>query len=519
MSQGPESQRYQRGEVIASKYELIRRLDEGGMGTVWVARNVDLDAHVALKLIKSDNPSPEMNQRFLNEARMVARLGHPAIVRVYDFGKSQQGDPYIVMELLDGECLADALHHGGGRFGGAQAVQTMLPIIDALAVAHERGVVHRDLKPENIYLAKVGTSRTQPKVLDFGIARTDGQVDQRLTQTGTLLGSPGYMCPEQARGETELDRRVDIWGVAVMLYELVTGRAPFDGENYNAILRSIIEDTPEPITSFASGDPELWSIIEKGLAKNPDERWRDMRTMGTALARWIYNQGIFEDVTHASLESTWLLAKHVDLEAHADPQAPSSFPPVALRRSSAPPSSRSSLVETQDAPLVPRVSTGGHGALAVTSNRSAAPRTLKLVAALAVAATVAVAVGMAAYSSSGGDSPSSAPASGGGLNPSSLETLTPNPPKSSPAPPEPAKRDTESDAGKRTELDVVDPMAEDSKKLEGPVDGDAARTAKPSTPPREKTSVPKKPVTRKKPAPKRQKRAQPAGQRFRPSGL
>jgi serine/threonine-protein kinase len=166
------SRYYAPGEVIAGKYELVRQLGQGGMGSVWFAKNLDLESEVALKLIRAEVEAEEADERLVKEARAAARLGHRAIVRVFDFGRTSQGDPFIVMELLSGETLAEAIA-ARGRIGAVKAVQTLLPIADALAAAHERGIVHRDLKPENIFLSRE-TRKTQPKIVDFGIAKVDG---------------------------------------------------------------------------------------------------------------------------------------------------------------------------------------------------------------------------------------------------------------------------------------------------------------------------------------------------------
>jgi eukaryotic-like serine/threonine-protein kinase len=304
-SEVPFSRAYAEGELIAAKYRLEGLLGEGGMGMVWVARNEALDARVALKLIRHDLHHPEAADRLLKEARAAARLEHRGIVRVFDFGQTELGDPFIVMELLDGRSLGDVLERHA-RLSAVRAVQTMLPVIDALAFAHRRGIVHRDLKPDNIFLARQ-TKRTQPKVVDFGIAKVEhGDLHRGLTRNGTVLGSPGYMSPEQARGAADVDHRADVWAVCVVLYETVTGQSPFEGDNYNAMMRSIIEDTPQPITVFAAGDEELWAILERGLAKDRSVRWPTMRDLGKALAEWLLRRGVDRDVTGESLEQLWL---------------------------------------------------------------------------------------------------------------------------------------------------------------------------------------------------------------------
>jgi serine/threonine protein kinase len=290
------SRYYAPGEVIGGKYELIRPLGEGGMGSVWLASNQALDSHVALKLLKADLDAADAGERLLQEARAAARIGHRAIVRVFDFGHTEQGDPFIVMELLEGECLADVLA-SRGRLTPVKSVQILLPVVDALSAAHARGIVHRDLKPENIFLVRE-QRRTQPKVVDFGIAKVEQQPGstRTLTRQGTVLGSPGYMSPEQARGLAEVDQRTDVWSVCVVLYECITGRPAFDGENYNALMRAIIEDKIVPSVDLAAGDASLWNVLERGLRKEPGERWPSMRELGGALAQWLVSHGVDQDV-------------------------------------------------------------------------------------------------------------------------------------------------------------------------------------------------------------------------------
>src|SRR6187455_1321689 len=200
----PSDGRYQPGDLIHDKYQLVRPLGQGGMGTVWVAQNTVLQVSVAVKLIAlgDQHDADETAERLLREARAAARLDHPAIVRVFDFGRTDHGDPFIVMELLHGESLADILARDS-RMPGVQAVRAMLPIADALASAHDKGVVHRDVKPENVILSTTEDGRTQPKLLDFGIASLQEKStritqEKRLTREGSVVGTPAYMSPEQA---------------------------------------------------------------------------------------------------------------------------------------------------------------------------------------------------------------------------------------------------------------------------------------------------------------------------------
>jgi serine/threonine-protein kinase len=210
------------------------------------------------------------------------------------------------MELLNGESLGGRLEREE-CLPATTALQLLLPIAEALALAHSRGVVHRDLKPDNIFLSAEGGG-IQPKLLDFGIAKLTSNLEggPTLTQTGTLLGSPDYMSPEQAYGRADIDQRSDVWAFCVVLYETLAGIAPFGGDSNATILRSVVQDKPVPIELLAKVDPKLAAIIHWGLAKDRDARPASMVELGRALAAWLASRGVRHDVTGSSLETKWL---------------------------------------------------------------------------------------------------------------------------------------------------------------------------------------------------------------------
>jgi len=297
---------YAPGDIVAGKYALEELLGEGGMGAVFRARNTTLDMPVALKLIRADLDRELLSGRLLQEARAAAKLAHPAIVRVFDVGKTALGDPFIVMELLEGESLAKVLDREG-RLSSARAVQLLLPIADALSVAHAKGFVHRDVKPDNVFIANDDEGQLQPKLVDFGIVKNERQEqDGHLTQVGAIVGSPDYMSPEQARGLENIDLRSDVWSFSVVLYEAITGVAPFEAPNYNSLLRMIVETDPPTLRERHAADDELSQIVQRGLSKHPDDRFASMGLMGKALARWLNAQGISRDACGVSLEARWL---------------------------------------------------------------------------------------------------------------------------------------------------------------------------------------------------------------------
>jgi serine/threonine protein kinase len=296
-------QRYKAGALVNEKYLLEARLGAGGMGTVWLAQNVLLESSVALKLIHLDVQGDETIERFRLEARVVARFRHPNIVRVFDFGHTELGDPFMVMEVLDGITLGDMIRQRG-HLGSVEAVQAVLPIVDALCHVHARGVVHRDIKPDNILLSR-DDADTSPKLLDFGVAKLiDGTAAASTTQAGALIGSPPYMAPEQAQGDQAVDYRADIWAICVVLYEAISGQRAFPGEGH-AALRSVIEGSVTPFEDVGHGRDELFQILLQGLEKDPTLRFQSMVDLGTALAQWLYDRGEREDLNGSRISRTW----------------------------------------------------------------------------------------------------------------------------------------------------------------------------------------------------------------------
>ena len=294
------------GDVLAGKYEILGVLGQGGMGKVWRAHSLPLDIDVAIKVLHREHADSSAAERLRREARATAKLGHSAIVRVIDFGETDAGEPFLVMELLEGTSLAGWLQRKG-RMSAAQAVQMLLPIADALAEAHKQGIVHRDIKPENIIAVPHEGDTYQPKIVDFGIAKLLAHDSaQVLTHVGTVLGSLEYMSPEQAEGRLEVGEATDVWSLAVVLYELITGKRPFDGPTITAMMFALYTRAPAPTTQFAAGDRELWEIIERGLEKSPEDRWPSMRAFGRALALWAAERGIDRDASGVSLSHHWL---------------------------------------------------------------------------------------------------------------------------------------------------------------------------------------------------------------------
>jgi serine/threonine-protein kinase len=261
-------------------YEIVRGLGAGAFGEVYEALRLPLKKRVALKVLHPELVRhAEVAQRFRREAELVARVEHPHIVGVFDVG-AHEGRPYIAMEFLDGESLADRLAREG-RLPAAAAVDLLLAVMSAVATVHERGVVHRDLKPDNLFLARLGTGETQPKLLDFGIAKVR---EAGLTLTGAVMGTPLYMSPEQAQGSKGVDAASDQWALGVILFECLTGRAPFAGESLIELLVAI---TSGPVPRLRAVDPSLPSgldaAVARALERRAAERWPSVRAFGAAL--------------------------------------------------------------------------------------------------------------------------------------------------------------------------------------------------------------------------------------------
>jgi serine/threonine protein kinase len=276
------------GRVVAEKYRLLRVLGVGGHGAVFEALHEWTNRRVALKvLLGAAAAGPAATERFLREARTAGGVRHEAIVQVLDMGRDDALDGlYLVVEFLDGEDLRARLRDEG-HLAPQTAVDLMLPVMRALAAAHAAGVVHRDVKPANLFLARNGDGSVSPKLIDFGVSRhlardADGGP---LTLTGSPVGTPEYMSPEQARGSADLDARSDVWSVAVVLYEMLSGARPFQGTSYNALMFRVALEPPVPLRELAPSLPvDLAAAVHRGLEKSPDDRYPTMEDFVTALA-------------------------------------------------------------------------------------------------------------------------------------------------------------------------------------------------------------------------------------------
>jgi serine/threonine-protein kinase len=268
------------GDTLAGKYQVIRKLGEGGMGVVYEAMHTRIQQRVAIKMLLPEVLDlPEVVPRFEREARAAGKLRSDNTARVLDVDLSENGLPYMVMEYLDGVDLGHMLEKNGA-LPVQEAVDYVLQACNAMAEAHAEGVIHRDLKPSNLFV----THGRKVKVLDFGISKLENDKEARVTATQAVVGTPLYMSPEQVRSAKHVDARTDIWSLGIILYELVTGRTPFEGST-TAAAAAICIDNPPPIATFRQDvPPELEYAIMIALQKEPNNRFGNVQLLAQAIA-------------------------------------------------------------------------------------------------------------------------------------------------------------------------------------------------------------------------------------------
>jgi serine/threonine-protein kinase len=273
------------GDLIASRFRVEAEIGRGAMGVVFRARDPS-NQQVAIKVLLPEAiDTPGATERFTNEAEAARGLTSENTVRVFDAGTLDNALPYMVMELLEGTDMETVLQQRN-RLPAAEACDVVIQACAALAEAHGRGMVHRDLKPGNLFASRLPNGLTQIKVLDFGLSKVKAQVRQiALTSTGTLLGTPYYMAPEQLRSSKDVDARADVWSLAVILYELLSGKVPFDGSSFGMLFGKIVTEEPAPLASICPDVPAgLAEIVQQGLKKKREERYPDVTALASALA-------------------------------------------------------------------------------------------------------------------------------------------------------------------------------------------------------------------------------------------
>ena len=309
------------GDTFAGRYVIDRLLGRGGMGVVYLATQAPLGRQVAVKVLKppeSLEDDPNFDERFLREAAAAARLSHPNTITIHDFGQDDEGALYIVMEYLEGNDVRTVLAHEG-TFAPARAIHVAKQVAKSLREAHRKGIIHRDLKPANVLLLTRDEDDDFVKVLDFGLVKFRGEASE-ITLAGKFLGSPRYTSPEALDRSREVDHRADIYAIGVLLYAMITGGPPFDGDPMQ-VLHAHLHEKPRAMyraNPAAPTTPELEALVARCLEKEPDRRYQTMTDLLTALRE----VGAFfgqEDTETLDLEVNDSLEFDLDSGEHASP--------------------------------------------------------------------------------------------------------------------------------------------------------------------------------------------------------
>ena len=277
-----DDEEWQAGERVGA-YEVVRAVGRGGMAVVFEARHVELGGRAAIKVLRGDRGSPAIRERFLREGKAIARVRHPHVVRVFDAGE-HRGAAWLLMEFVDGQSLRARLMKAP-PLPVEQALDLVLPVIAAVAAAHDEGVIHRDLKPANVMLERLREGGVRPVVVDFGIARVEGpDAGRAITQQGAIVGTPAYLAPEQVTADGAVLPASDQWSTAAVLYECLVGRKAFPGDSVMDVLARVARGRFEPPRALR---PELAEGLEaailQAMAVDPARRFRTMRAFGRAL--------------------------------------------------------------------------------------------------------------------------------------------------------------------------------------------------------------------------------------------
>ena len=279
----------QPGEMIEGKYRIVRRLGQGGMGSVYEGENARIHRKVAIKVLHSAVASKaDVVQRFEREAQAAGRIGSEHIVEVLDLGSLPSGERFMVMEYLDGESLEDRIQRKK-RLSPHECAPIVHQLLEGLASAHEAGIVHRDLKPDNVYLVTARKNqRDFVKVLDFGVSKFNAiDTEMSMTKTGAVVGTPYYMSPEQARG-AKIDHRTDLYSVGVVIYQAITGGVPFKAASFNELVFKIALEAPDPAELVVPNlDQNFAAIIAKAMIRDAPMRFQSAREFQATIAQWM----------------------------------------------------------------------------------------------------------------------------------------------------------------------------------------------------------------------------------------
>jgi len=314
-------------------YQALSLLGEGGMGAVYLAEHPGIGRRVAIKVLRKEmDHDPQLLTRFLNEARAANAIRHPNIIEVLDSGTTERGASYLVMELLEGESLSARIKRLS-RLDERSAIEIAMQTASGLGAAHAKGIIHRDLKPDNLFVIpeESDAARERVKILDFGIAKLHALAagDSLKTRTGTLMGTPVYMSPEQCLGTKEVDHRSDIYSLGIIVYEMLAGRPPFVSEGFGELLSMHLHEKPGSLRRFA---PQVTTEVEfavmRMLAKKPDDRYQSMADVRVALA---VAAGLPNAVVpEHKLGTTDQFGVRATLAAHAAENKPKTLSPTTL---------------------------------------------------------------------------------------------------------------------------------------------------------------------------------------------
>jgi serine/threonine-protein kinase len=370
------------GDVLAGKYVVEEVLGAGGMGVVVAAKHQQLGERVAVKFLRPIYAvQVEIVERFLREARAAVRIKSEHVARIIDVGTMETGAPYMVMEHLVGTDL-DELLEREGPLSPARAAGYVLQAAEALAHAHVLGIVHRDLKPANLFLTRRVDGSPVVKILDFGISKDETTTDtsRALTATSAILGSPHYMSPEHARDAKNVDARADVWSLGVVLYELCTGKRPFDGDSVAVIFSGILNDTPRPMRALRADVPaEMDAVVARCLIKDREERIQNVAELAELLAPFAPEEAKVHLPRITSIQRPFTRTERPPPPASSD-SAPNSGPLSVPRSDTGP----NALVER------PRSAVDGGTLRMASSSRGAPARSRAPKAALAAVAVFAV---------------------------------------------------------------------------------------------------------------------------------
>lgn len=391
------------GSTIAGKYRINRRLGMGGMASVWSATNVFTEREFAIKvMLPQVARTPEAAQRFLLEAKVSARIGHPNIIDILDVGQAEDGALFLVMELLTGMSLDMAIRRLQPPMSAYDFALIMREVATALAAAHRSGVVHRDLKPTNIFLHKDRDGRTVAKILDFGVSKIlEEENNTALTMVGTVLGSPLYMSPEQATGAAGIDGRTDVFAFGSMLFEAMTGTRAFDAPNFNALIVTIATKQPRNIDEVAPHLPaRLRTLIRECLITDKEARLGSFDLVSehlTSLLPELEASGLSLAPQIADATPSPAAVSAAASSGHnAGSDTPTSRPPSSRMRAAGAISGQASPLAMQITNHPPAPETVSHPSFGLLQNMGAKGRRMSLRSAGGAVVTIALIVGAAA---------------------------------------------------------------------------------------------------------------------------